>query len=197
VSQFFSSPCVAGSFWRSVSDEIDLLTKIFSSKISSREIMDEPDCTSVSCSDCAAQMPATAAFCPSCGRSMLAVQRAQGKVGIFSECFAGALAYLTFIPAIIFLLRPPYNQNPFVRFHSVQCLLFWLASLCIAAVLRLAAVFVILIPVIGPLLITLISFVFALALVVIWAVLVAKAFQGEIFELPVLGALADRYADPL
>jgi uncharacterized membrane protein len=159
--------------------------------------MDEPDRTSVSCADCAAQMPAGAAFCPSCGSSMIPVSRAQGKVGVFSECFAGALAYLTFIPAVIFLLRSPYNRNPFLRFHSVQCLLFWLASLVIAAILRLAALGVILIPVIGPLLITLISVVFALALVMIWGVLSVKAFQGEMFELPVLGALADRYTDPL
>jgi uncharacterized membrane protein len=128
---------------------------------------------------------------------MFTLSRAQGKVGVFSECIAGALAYFTFIPATIFLLRPPYHRNRFVRFHSVQCLLFWLAGLSVAGALRLAAVVVILIPVIGPLLITLISVVFALALVTIWAVLVVKAVQGEIFELPVLGALADRYTDPL
>jgi uncharacterized membrane protein len=159
--------------------------------------MAEPDRISVSCSDCAAQMPATAAFCPGCGRSMLATSRAQGKVGVFSECVAGALAYLTFIPAVIFLLRPPYNQNRFVRFHSVQCLLFWLAGASFAAVLRLATLVVILIPILGPLLITIVSVVFALALMMIWAVLVVKAFQGEMFELPVLGPLADRYTDPL
>jgi uncharacterized membrane protein len=128
---------------------------------------------------------------------MTPISRAQGKVGIFSECFAGALAYLTFIPAIIFLLRPPYNQNRYVRFHSVQCLLFWLASASIAATLRLAAIVMIFIPVVGPLLITLITVVLALALIMIWGVFVVKAFQGEMFELPVLGALADRYADPL
>jgi uncharacterized membrane protein len=169
----------------------------FSGEISSGKVMAESDRISVSCSDCAAQMPSNAAFCPGCGRSMLNVSRAQGKVGVFSECVAGALAYLTFIPAVIFLLCPPYNRNPFVRFHSVQCLIFWLASASIAAVLRLAAIIVILVPILGPLLITLICVVFSLALVMIWAVLVVKAFQGEMFELPVLGALADRYTDPL
>jgi uncharacterized membrane protein len=159
--------------------------------------MAEPDRISVSCSDCAAKMPSTAAFCPGCGRSMLAIPRAQGKVGVFPECVAGAFAYLTFIPAVIFLLRSPYNRNCFVRFHSVQCLLFWLASASLAAVLRLAFLLLIRIPVLGPLLITLISVVFVLALFMIWAVLVVKAFQGEMFELPVLGAVADRYADPL
>ena len=33
---------------------------------------------------------------------------------------AGAIAYITFIPAIIFLAIPPYNTSPFVRFHAWQ-----------------------------------------------------------------------------
>ena len=47
--------------------------------------------------------------------------RAQGKVGVLAENIAGALAYLTFIPAIAFLVLDPYNKNRFARFHSVQC----------------------------------------------------------------------------
>ena len=35
-----------------------------------------------------------------------------------SDTAAGALAYVTIIPAIIFLLVEPYNKNSFVRFHS-------------------------------------------------------------------------------
>ena len=35
-----------------------------------------------------------------------------------SDSAAGALAYFTFIPAIIFLIVEPYSRNPFVRFHA-------------------------------------------------------------------------------
>ena len=33
---------------------------------------------------------------------------------------AGAISYITFIPAIIFLVLPPYSTSPFVRFHAWQ-----------------------------------------------------------------------------
>ncbi|HTW57643.1 MAG TPA: hypothetical protein VMD99_05930 [Terriglobales bacterium] len=128
---------------------------------------------------------------------MQTVVRAQGKVGALPENLAGALAYLTFIPAIFFLLRPPFSRNRFVRFHSVQCLLFWLACVSAAAALRLASLVLILLPLLGPLLVTLLYVIPALASVVIWAVLLVKAFQGEMFQLPVLGLLAEHYADPL
>ena len=39
-----------------------------------------------------------------------------------SDNAAGALAYVTIIPAIIFLVMEPYNKNRFIRFHSWQCL---------------------------------------------------------------------------
>jgi uncharacterized membrane protein len=39
-----------------------------------------------------------------------------------SDNAAGALDYLTIVPAIIFLLVEPYNRNSFIRFHSFQCL---------------------------------------------------------------------------
>ena len=37
-----------------------------------------------------------------------------------SDNAAGALAYVTIIPAIVFLLVEPYNKNSFVRFHAWQ-----------------------------------------------------------------------------
>lgn len=124
-------------------------------------------------------------------------QRAQSKVGALAENIAGALAYFTFIAAIIFLFRPPYNRNRFVRFHSWQCISLWLAAVVIGAVLRLASLLIFLIPVLGPLLVMLASVLAALALALIWVVVVVKALQGEMFELPVLGAVAERYAEPL
>ena len=39
-----------------------------------------------------------------------------------SDTAAGALAYVTIIPAIIFLVLAPYNTKPFIRFHAFQCI---------------------------------------------------------------------------
>ena len=186
--------------------------------------MDETNIPLTSCPHCAAQMPETAAFCPGCGQSMVGQSMvsestvsestvsqpmvsqsmpgkstltetcAQGTVGAFRENIAGALAYLSFIPAVIFLVLDPYKKNRFVRFHSVQCLLLWGATIALAIALKLASVVLFIIPVLGPLLVLLVSMVVALALVVIWLVLVIKAFQGEMFKLPMLGELAEQYA---
>ena len=40
---------------------------------------------------------------------------------------AGALAYVTIIPAIVFLILEPYNRKRSIRFHSFQCIFFAIA----------------------------------------------------------------------
>ncbi len=123
--------------------------------------------------------------------------RAQGSVGVLPENVGGALAYFTFIPAIIFLVVEPYKKNRFLRFHSVQCLLLWAAAILIAIALKLASVVLFIVPVLGPLLVWVVAAVVVLAAIVIWLVLVLKAFQGEMFHLPMLGEFAAQYASSM
>ena len=156
--------------------------------------MDQTIPLPLACPDCAARMPETAAFCPGCGRSMQVAQRSQGKVGIFHENIAGALAYFTFIPAAIFLFVAPYNKNRFVRFHAIQSLLFCATAVLVAFALKLGGLLLFIIPVVGPLVLVLISMFMGLATLVIWMVLLVKAFQGEMFKLPGLGDFSEQYA---
>jgi uncharacterized membrane protein len=138
-------------------------------------------------------MPDTADECPVCGRSMVADQRARGSVGGLPETLAGALAYFL-VPAIVFLLLPPYSKDRFVRFHSFQCLGLCLAALVIGALLRVAGFGLFFVPTLGRLLILLVSVVIPLAFFAVWVVLVVKALQGEMFKLPVVGHFADRHS---
>lgn len=147
-----------------------------------------------SCLVCAAQMPDSAAFCPGCGRSMQIELSAKQKPGALRENFLGALAYVSFVPALVFLLLDPYRKNPFVRFHSIQCLLFWLVCVVLAVVVRLLVLVLLFIPIVGPLLAVLVVVVVALAAVLTWIVLLVKAFQGERLALPVIGDLAEQYS---
>jgi uncharacterized membrane protein len=153
--------------------------------------------SALSCPECTAEMPASAAFCPGCGRAMQVVAKVQGRVGILPRNIVGALAYLTFIPAIIFLTLDPYRRDRFVRFHSIQSLLLWLAGLIIGLGIRLLALVLFMIPVVGVLLISLISVLAALAAFFVWLVVVVKAIQGQEFKLSVLGELAEHYAPAL
>jgi uncharacterized membrane protein len=96
---------------------------------------------------------------------------------------AGGLAYVTIIPAIIFLVVAPYNQKPFIRFHAWQSIF-----LCIAAV---AIHFILLvIPIIGWIL----SIPVGLGIIVVWVICLVKAFGGQRFELPLIGKFAAQQA---
>jgi uncharacterized membrane protein len=149
----------------------------------------------ISCPHCSTGMPDSAAFCPGCGQSMQTPERAQAKIGILSENVAGALAYFTFIPATAFLLLAPYSKNRFVRFQCLQCLFLTLVCLLLCVALWLTSRILFLVPLVGPLFVSLVSIVGALAAVIVWLVLVVKAFQGEVLKLPVLGELAERQAN--
>ncbi len=156
--------------------------------------MDEVAQVPLVCPDCGAQMPATAAFCPGCGRAMQTEPMARAKVGILPENVAGALAYLTFVPAVVFLLVEPYKRNRFVRFHSIQCLLLWVVGLAGMALFKLLGLLLYFIPVAGPLLAIVATAVAGIAAALLWLVLVVKAIQGSIFEVPVLGDIARQHA---
>lgn len=103
-----------------------------------------------------------------------------------------ASAYLTFVPAAVFLLIPNYRNNRFVRFHSLQSIFLSLAV--ILAVVAVRVIFLVLsfIPSVAFLIGWLAAFIVALALLFLWIVLVAKALQGEMFELPLLGKVANK-----
>jgi uncharacterized membrane protein len=139
-------------------------------------------------------MPENSVSCPNCGHEIWKTIRARGTVGVFPENVAGALAYISPLPAIVFLLIDPYRRNRFVRFHSLQCLFLWLALFLIAAVMRVLEPVIFLIPSFGYLLFLLIAMVVTLGAFVIWLVLVIKALQGEGFKLPIVGELAERQA---
>jgi uncharacterized membrane protein len=102
---------------------------------------------------------------------------------------AGMLAYVTFIPAIIFLVVEPYNRSRFVRFHSFQSIFFSLAVFAIQMMLSFLTVVPLLIFITGPL-----HLMVALAAFILWIVLLLKANQGQMYKLPVIGDLAEKQA---
>ena len=148
----------------------------------------------IACPKCSVAMPDDAAYCPGCGRSMQAVERVRGVVGMLPRNLAGILAYCTFIPALVFLLVDPYRRDRFTRFHSMQCLALWVAALVVGTGLELGTLILSIVPWVGHLLALLIALVMGMAFFVIWLLLVLKAAQGEYFKLPLLGDFAERQA---
>ena len=141
------------------------------------------------CPNCGSQMPASGAACPNCaGGQTIAAAPA---VGGLTDNVAGMLAYVTIIPAILFLVLEPYNKRRFIRFHSFQCIF-----LCVAAiVLSIALSFLWHIPVLGWIVGLLLWPLLGLAELVIWIILLLKAYQGQMFKVPVIGDMAEKQAD--
>src|SRR5690348_4573505 len=101
------------------------------------------------------------------------------------------LAYVTIIPSIIFLVLEPYNKKRFIRFHSFQNIFFVIAWIVVSIALSIIAA----IPVFGWLTL-LIWPLLGLGGLVIWVVLLLKAYQGQMFKLPVIGDMAEKQAGP-
>ncbi|MBA3915819.1 MAG: DUF4870 domain-containing protein [Acidobacteriales bacterium] len=147
------------------------------------------------CAQCGTQLPPDATVCPACGRgvgSVATVPAVTGATGGLTDNVAGMLAYITIIPAIIFLVTAPYNKNRFIRFHSFQCIFFWVAIFVIQVALGMLGV----IPFLLVLTIPLHTLIWA-GSVILWIVLLLKAYQGQMWKLPVVGDLAEKQANVL
>jgi|SRR5271156_403627 len=144
------------------------------------------------CASCGSLVAEGALACASCGATVGqsiagGTASATATTGL-TENLAGALAYVTFLPAVGFLLFEPFNKTPFVRFHAFQCIFLSAALLVLNFVsipLSFALGFVgfLIFPLLG------------LAVIGLWIVLIFKAYQGRIFKLPVIGDLAEQRAN--
>jgi uncharacterized membrane protein len=103
-----------------------------------------------------------------------------------------ALAYVTFIPAVVFVLIEPFKRNRFIRFHSFQSIFLALTTIVIAIALRILFSVLVLIPFLGHLLAWLVIPVALLGWGILWLVLLVKALQGDTFKLPFIGSLAEK-----
>jgi uncharacterized membrane protein len=108
-----------------------------------------------------------------------------------SENAAGGLAYITVIPAIIFLIVAPYNKSSYIRFHSWQCIFmaiaWWVLDIAIWVFGRIMVFFRVITWGLYPLV--------ALAMLILWIMVLIKAFNGERFKLPIIGDLAEKQAN--
>lgn len=155
------------------------------------------------CAKCGTNITGT--FCPNCGTPASAQPNAapgftppplpgptyNAQPAGLSDNSACTLCYLFgFVTGILFLVMAPYNTNPRVRFHAWQSIFFvvawiafWMAINILTSMLNFLAL--LLLPVYA--LISFAGFLF-------WLFLMWKAYQGEDFEIPVIGPLARQQA---
>ena len=116
------------------------------------------------------------------------MSEATAQTGLSDDAASG-VAYITIIPAIIFLLVAPYNQNPKVKFHCWQSICLgvawvavWIVLGIVGAIPFLNLVDIILMPLVG------------LVFLVVWLIAMIQAFQGKRFNLPFISDLAAKQA---
>jgi uncharacterized membrane protein len=164
-------------------------------------------------------LPEQALFCPGCGDSLpvttvaksspppatvilaaetqplgrapvQAVNRSSKPLPM-PENIAAVIAYITIIPAIVFLYLNPFRRNRFVRFHAYQHVFLWVAALGVAIVASLLWAVLQLMPFMRVLVFPFTGLI-GLAWFFLWLLLVVKAYRHEMFKLPIIGDLAEQ-----
>ncbi|MGA3264116.1 MAG: DUF4870 domain-containing protein [Terracidiphilus sp.] len=107
-----------------------------------------------------------------------------------SDNAAGGLAYVTIIPAIIFLLVEPFNKKSYVRFHSWQSIFLAIAWVVVQIVLMIIGR----LPFVG-MIIWFLGPLVSLCFLILWIIVLIKAFNGDRFKIPFIGDLAEKQAN--
>jgi uncharacterized membrane protein len=156
------------------------------------------------CVKCGATLAEGANFCISCGTTVAAADAAPApgaapagggaapaaSSGGLTSNVAGALAYLTIIPAIIFLVADPYKNDRFVKFHAFQCLFLAASTFVLYVVVGIFSV----IPIIGWIIGLLLLPLMGLAIFALVVFTAYKAYNNQKFMIPVIGKLAEQQA---
>ena len=152
------------------------------------------------CAKCGAQLGEGTSFCSACGSPVgsagggPAAPTAGGAA--MSSNVAGLLTYiLGFITGVIFLVIEPYKNDKFVRFHAFQSI--FLSAVWIA--FRIVWGYVVMGLIWNPFsglwgLLGLVSMLVSLAFLACVLFMMYKAYNNELFKLPVIGDLAAKQA---
>jgi uncharacterized membrane protein len=146
------------------------------------------------CTKCGAAIADSAGFCPSCGATQGAAASSPSGASTQSglaENVAGLLCYvLGWITGLIFYLT---DKRPYVRFHAAQSIVVFGALTIIRIIVGMMFVTGGLAGIttglsLGILLFWLISLVG----LILWILLMVKAYQGERYRVPIAADLADK-----
>lgn len=112
-----------------------------------------------------------------------------------SDNSAAALAYVTIIPAILFLILEPYNKIRLVRFHSMQCIGLFVVAVVLHFAITIFGSVLHIIPFLGVIFTLLLHVALSIGIFIAWLMCIMKASKGEYFKLPVIGDFAAKQAN--
>lgn len=106
---------------------------------------------------------------------------------------AALLGYLILVPAILWLVLDPYKNDRFIRFHAFQALALCVVCIGLSIVLTIATIVIAFIPVIN-LLLPIVWLLLWLAILILWILVMVKAYNREMYKLPIIGDFAMKLA---
>lgn len=112
--------------------------------------------------------------------------------GLEQNTAAPLCYFFLWVTGLIFFLIE--KENKYVRFHAMQAILLGVAITVIWIVLFVVDIVLGQIPILGSILATLLSIVFWVGSLIVWILMMVKAYQGEMYKLPVIGDIAERNA---
>ena len=171
------------------------------------------------CAQCGVESPEDTRFCRQCGEPLaesnvvvaedsapepaqmhspeeqpLVVNESAGGAQLpIPENVAAVIAYITPIPAAVFLFLKPFRDNLFVRFHAFQHIFLCAAGVVFVAAGAILGMVLQLIPSMRVLIFPFMG-VAALAWFFLWLLLVVKAYHHEMFKLPYIGDYAEEWS---
>lgn len=157
------------------------------------------------CTKCGAAIDNNAAVCPNCGAPQQAAQNNNAYVNpspvsleggdftatmdptdIAQNKVMGVLAYIGLL-FLVPLLAAPNSQ--FARFHANQGLILFISDAIVGTVITIFSVIFGFIPIVGPIIVGIISSVLGLFLLVLMILGIVNAATGKAKELPLIGKI--------
>jgi len=148
------------------------------------------------CPDCGKEIPAGSKFCPDCGKSFGAAPNAPNTASGPAEQQADAsdveknkgMAILAYILFFIPLLTGDHKTSPFVKYHTNQAIVLWLAAIAVYIALTIIImIFAFVLPWGLWKFIRIIFYLVRYAPLVLGIIGIINAVQGQMKPLPIIG----------
>jgi uncharacterized membrane protein len=111
------------------------------------------------------------------------------------ENVANTLCYaLGILTGILFLVLTPYNQNRTTKFHAFQSIFFGVGTIVVFIAATVISLILSPIPIIGFLIGLVLHFGVGIGIFILWLMLMYKAYNNEVWVLPIIGPLAQKQA---
>jgi len=147
------------------------------------------------CPDCGKEIPSGSKFCPGCGKSFGTVPNtasASGPAGPQADASDAeknkGMAILAYILFFIPLLTGDHKTSPFVKYHTNQAIVLWLAAIAVYIALTIIiTIFALVLPWGLWRFIRIIFYLVRYAPLVLCILGIVNAVQGQMKPLPVIG----------